>query len=164
MTKWHHEIQLTATALWLVLAGNVFSQEIEARVVHVKDGDTIVVAYLNGSQETIRLRGVDAPELKQAHGRKALSALTSHLYGQTAFLDGFGTDRYGRRIADAYVEGYWVNQAMIRTGHAWHYKDFSTDRRLAKAELRARRQQVGLWAGATPIAPWDYRARAKTRR
>jgi endonuclease YncB( thermonuclease family) len=33
-----------------------------ARVIEVIDGDTIVVAFANGSTDTIRLLGVDTPE------------------------------------------------------------------------------------------------------
>lgn len=34
----------------------------QARVIEVLDGDTVVVAFTDGSTDTIRLLGVDTPE------------------------------------------------------------------------------------------------------
>ena len=44
---------------------------------------------------------------------------------------------------------------------AWHYKQYSKDAALAKAETDAKEAKKGLWADPNPTAPWDYR-RGKT--
>jgi len=38
-----------------------------ARVIDVLDGDTVVVAFADGSTDTIRLLGVDTPNLAEQH-------------------------------------------------------------------------------------------------
>jgi 5-methylcytosine-specific restriction endonuclease McrA len=50
-----------------------------------------------------------------------------------------------------------LSLAIVRAGLAWHYKQYSTDRALADAELEARARKVGLWSHANPIPPWEYR-------
>ena len=44
-----------------------------ARVIDVIDGDTIVVAFADGSTDTIRLLGVDTPKVAQHHLRRGKS-------------------------------------------------------------------------------------------
>ena len=46
---------------------------------------------------------------------------------------------------------------LIKAGLAWHYKRYSSDPVLAKAEEQARRQKLGLWSMPNPIPPWEYR-------
>lgn len=50
---------------------------------------------------------------------------------------------------------------MVQEGMAWHYKQYSKDEALAKAETEAKEKKRGLWADANPIPPWDFR-RGKT--
>src|SRR5262249_13534065 len=46
---------------------------------------------------------------------------------------------------------------MVQEGLAWHYKDFSKDKDLAKAEREARKDKKGLWIDPNPIPPWQFR-------
>ena len=46
---------------------------------------------------------------------------------------------------------------MIQRGHAWHYKKYSSDKEMAKAELEAISAKIGLWKMKNAIAPWDFR-------
>jgi micrococcal nuclease len=44
---------------------------------------------------------------------------------------------------------------------AWHYKQFSKDEKMAKAEVEAREAKKGLWADSNPVAPWAFRRKKK---
>jgi hypothetical protein len=67
------------------------------------------------------------------------------------------TDRYGRTVAKVFVGETDVNMALVKAGLAWHYKAFSNDAGLAKAEEEARGKLAGLWADKNPIPPWEFR-------
>src|SRR4029077_12568729 len=76
-------------------------------VAHVVDGDTIVVAGT-----TLRLAGIDAPELGQTCqgaersfdcGRLVAGALRTYIAGRNLQCAASGTDRYGRTLARCFV-------------------------------------------------------------
>jgi len=46
---------------------------------------------------------------------------------------------------------------MVAEGYAWHYKQYSKDADLVKAEKEAREAKKGLWADPNPVPPWEYR-------
>ena len=82
------------------------------------DGDTCTTSQ----GEKIRLACFDTPELR---GRKAdpvpakaaRDHLRSMLVGQQVGIKRHTTDRYGRTVADLYLNGAPVGQLMVNTGH-----------------------------------------------
>src|SRR5687768_7699197 len=48
---------------------------IEGTVTRVVDGDTLIVEPANGAPLTVRVQGIDAPEMCQPHGPQAKQAL-----------------------------------------------------------------------------------------
>jgi micrococcal nuclease len=69
-----------------------------------------------------------------------------------------GTDRYGRLIADVILpDGKILNEELLKAGLAWWFRKYSRDERLAQLESAAKEARYGIWADASPIAPWDYR-------
>ncbi len=67
-------------------------------------------------------------------------------------------DRYRRTIADVILSnGRILNVELVSAGLAWHYKAYSTDTTLARAEQKAREKKAGLWTDPYPIPPWDWR-------
>ena len=50
---------------------------------------------------------------------------------------------------------------MIKAGYEWHYKYYNKSKEYADAEKNARNQKIGLWKGANPQAPWEYRRENK---
>lgn len=73
-------------------------------------------------------------------------------------LEVSGTDRDQRTLGTIYLGDQNVNLLMVRAGMAWHFKKYSDDQALDAAGKTARAEQLGLWSGFRPIAPWDYRA------
>jgi endonuclease YncB( thermonuclease family) len=68
-------------------------------------------------------------------------------------------DRYGRTVAEVLLpDGRNLNQEMVKAGFAWWYRQYAPgDDRLRHLETGARNGGVGLWADATPTAPWQWR-------
>ncbi|TCK48967.1 endonuclease YncB(thermonuclease family) [Xanthomonas vasicola] len=131
----------------------------------VTDGDTITVA-----QQRIRLWGIDAPESAQqctAHdgsawpcGRRAAAALDGYLLDKTVRCQRNDTDRYGRTVAECFVQGQSINAWMVRSGWAVAYRQYATA--FSADERIAQQQRRNLWQGAFQM-PADYRHDKKAR-
>lgn len=72
------------------------------------DGDTLVC-----NRQKVRLTNVYAAELNQTGGAAAKRRLQSLVGGREVTLRPFGHDRYGRLLAEAYVNGRRIEQADI---------------------------------------------------
>jgi len=142
--------------LLLLLAAE--PQTLTGRVVSITDGDSITVLS-NGAQVKIRLVGVDAPERKQPFGTRAREHLASLVHEKDVTIETSGQDRYGRTLGVVYVGGKNVNAAMVESGMAWHYVQYSKDKRLMIVEHDAREFKRGLWADPEPVPPWEWRRR-----
>ena len=84
-------------------------------------------------------------------------ALAEYIFKKDVKLITHGKDRYTRTIADVFYSKENINLKMIKNGFAWHYKKYSSDPVMAKAEQDARLGKIGLWQMGNAIAPWDYR-------
>ncbi|MBN1676622.1 MAG: thermonuclease family protein [Kiritimatiellae bacterium] len=105
---------------------------------------------------TVRLAGIDAPELTQPFGPEAKTVLTASTLGRIVRLEYEGTDRYGRILGDVFTGDIWVNLQLVRDGLAWRYPRCKATR-IRRAEQNARRAGLGLWADPQPLAPWLFR-------
>lgn len=138
------------------------------RVVKVTDGDTIHVLDQSTTRHKIRLSGIDAPERKQAFGRKSKENLSLMIARETIEVEYNKRDRYGRIIGKLIKDGQDINLLQIKNGFAWHYKYFQyeqsdIDRELySAAEVEARKKAVGLWS-APAVPPWDFRKLKKSQ-
>jgi endonuclease YncB( thermonuclease family) len=110
----HIVLVVTAVAsVWVspLSAGETFRGPVEARVVRVIDGDTFVAEALlwpgHRLAVTVRLRGIDAPELRSRCWRErraakvaraALEGMVGH--GPVAISNVAGGKYYGRVLAD----------------------------------------------------------------
>lgn len=131
-----------------------------AGLARVTDGDTI---RLEGV--TVRLRGIDAPELRQActgadgteHacGRLSASYLETLIGTSPVDCSGYDTDRYDRLLGDCRAgDGAAVvalNRSMVEAGWAVAFGDHERAEALARADRR------GLWA-------WEFERPADWRR
>ena len=125
---------------------------VEASVVRVVDGDTIVVAIGPPKGTKVRLIGMDTPERNQCLFQAATQRMRSLVEGKRVRLvrDVSSTDRYGRLLRYVYVGDVFVNGVMVSDGYAnaatfppdvAHAREFVALERIARAAHR------GLWAG-----------------
>ena len=151
---------LGRVCLWLVafaLASSVpFAQDFNAKVIGVADGDTISVLR-DGRRVTIRLDGVDCPEGGQDFSQRAKSFTSQMVFGKSVTVVPKELDKYGRLVARVIADGQDVSLALVQAGLAWHYKQYSSDKALAAAEVAARRAGAGLWSVTSPMPPWEFR-------
>lgn len=139
-----------------------YSQIYQAKIIGVKDGDTVEILYEN-KNKTVRLAHIDAPEKNQPYGKKAKQTLSDFCFGKEVKIVIAGKpDRYGRWIAELFYKNQNLNKALVRKGLAWHFTKYSKSENYADLERIARKKKEGLWQDAHPIAPWDWRKRKKT--
>lgn len=135
---------------------------ITAKVVGVKDGDTVVVLDSLNYQTTLRLAEVDCPEKAQAFGTKAKQFTSDAVYLKEVKYIVTDTDRYGRSIAKIYYDdNKYLSAEIIKTGFGWQYKQYSTSKLLASLEQEARTNKRGLWIDLNPIYPSEFRRNKK---
>jgi len=146
-----------------------------ATVTDVVDGDTVTVRLADGTSDTVRLVGVDTPEVHadadpaefgvpdteagqsclRRWGERASSFAAERLDGRQITLTfDPNLDRrgyYDRLLAYVAVdENGTLNYALVAAGYARVYdSDFGRQDRYRDAERRAREQDRGLWACAT---------------
>ena len=104
----------------------------KGKVVKVYDGDTITVATrLPYSDKwyrfSVRLAGIDSAEIKgktpneKAAALKARDALHDLIFGKIVKLKRVSTEKYGRLLADIYLEDLHVNKWLLDNGLAIPY-------------------------------------------
>jgi len=138
------------------------TERLIGKVIGVTDGDTIKV-LVDRKPVTVRLEGIDAPESKQSFGTRSKQALSKIVFGKTVVVNKTSEDRYGRTLGTIMLGRTDINAKMIEDGWAWHFKKYNKDERLAKLEQEARSAKRGLWADPNALAPWDYRARQRSK-
>ena len=147
-----------APALMAVPTPPATSQyDVSCRIVGVTDGDTATCLTADKQQIKIRMDQIDAPEIGQDFGSASKRALSDMIYGKEVELDTKEQDKYGRTVAEIYVDGQNVNKMMVALGMAWAYREYMRDAEYETLETQARRQSQGLWSQPNAIYPSDYR-------
>lgn len=150
-----------------------------ATVTEVIDGDTVTVRFEDGTTDTVRLLGIDAPETRgsntpgefegvpeTAAGRACLDraagdatrALVRRALGSRVRVAtdpaADERDRYGRLLAYLVRDGQNLDYWLVREGHARVYDSpFGLADRFYAAERTAQAERRGLWDCRTPATP-----------
>ena len=162
-------MRLITILIFYLLPFSVSAGTITGSVVRITDGDTLIVLDSNKVQYKIRLVGIDAPEKKQAYGKKSKDNLSDLVAGKHVVVEYDKLDRYKRILGKVKLSGEDVNLEQVEAGMAWHYKKYQneqsqSDRMMySEAESEARYAKRGLWYDPNPIPPWDYRRLKKPK-
>ncbi|WP_245781260.1 thermonuclease family protein [Celeribacter neptunius] len=128
-------------------------------VLRVVDGDTLVIGTV-----TLRLHGIDAPELAQScsdmQGRdwscgRWSKAVLERLAANGVDCAPIDIDRYERIVAKCQGADGDINAQMVQAGAAYAYEQYS--KAYVAQEAEARRAGIGLWRGGAED-PAIYRA------
>ena len=139
----------------------------------VIDGDSIVIR-----KESIRLHGIDAPEIRQICKKKdntpymcgviAKDTLKNFIERESLGLTQKKVycyyserDRYKRIIGKCYVgkdSKFNLNNAMVFAGQAVAYTKYSKD--YIEAQNKAKKMDIGIWQGEF-ILPEEWRRKNK---
>ena len=103
------------------------------RVIKVYDGDTITIASklpFNDSplyRLSVRLNGIDTPEIKgknddeKTAAKNARDALTALILNKYVTLKNIQSEKYGRILAEVYIDDLCLNEWMIKERYALKY-------------------------------------------
>lgn len=135
----------------------------ENQVMSIKDGDTFVVQYQDGTQQTIDLQHADAPEREQPFGREAMQFLKAEVLNKSITVTKDNT---------VLVNGKNLDLLMLQAGFAWHSPKnsattatFENQYAYNQAQTDAMNNQAGLWqlAHSLRVPPWVWRNQATER-
>jgi endonuclease YncB( thermonuclease family) len=151
--------------LMMVLACSTSARaEYIARVITVHEGDRLTI-YHDGRTETIRLQGIDCPELKQPYGKKAKQVMEAYVGAREVVVRSVQRDRQGSVLAEVLLmDGRSVALELVKEGLAWSRGGLNKGQNLADEEELARAAGKGLWADPDPVPPWKWKAPKKAAR
>ena len=135
-----------------------------ARVVTVHEGDRLTIHH-DGRNETIYLKDIDCPDLKQPYGKQAKLVTAAFIGNRDVVVRGLKRDKQGRVSAEVLLDdGRNVGHELLKEGLAWWRRSASSDAGLEVVEELARASGKGLWADSDPVPPWKWKAPKKTSR
>lgn len=112
-------------------------------VTEVIDGDSFKIS----NKQTIRLASLNAPAKEDCFGSEATNALTEKILNKRVVLNDLRTDRYGRIIAQVYINGMHVNNFMIKNGFAESTRQAGEETANIKiANDYAREKKIGIFS------------------
>jgi len=164
--KWRMVLCIFTITLVLFVPGILLAGQY--KVHRVIDGDTLVVQKV-ATKMTIRLVGIDAPETpfkKYGPGQPFSQTSTKHLAGlvlnRSIEIKPYVKDKYGRTLAEVFLEGRNINVEMIIVGLAEVYRGTPAPRQNLDpywgAEEEARKMGRGIWAlGKKYVSPREWR-------
>ena len=144
----------------------------------ISDGDTIKFTITEGSSVgtsmTVRLAGLDAPEVShrkgqegQPFGIESTTNLKRLIEGRAISLHQLDKDRYGRLVGLIYVGSSNVNLLQVSGGFAEVYREYLKTIPLPirdqfiEAERAAKANRIGIWSLSSYERPSDFRKRKK---
>ena len=119
-------ISLSFFMLLALVSCSLSSNSSSALIDSCYDGDTCRTS----SGERIRLACIDAPELRgkmadPVRGKAARDYLRSLVTKRIVGIRRINTDRYGRTVAELFVDEDNVQQLLVAAGHAEIYKKYA---------------------------------------
>jgi endonuclease YncB( thermonuclease family) len=116
------------------------------KVYKIADGDTFI---LERNKQTVRLFGINAPELTNCYGDKSSDRLSQLLSGRQVQLKEPVVDHFGRIVALVYVNGELINEKMIREGYAAYLSEPGSEKENMKsAHDFAVSHKLGIYSSA----------------
>src|ERR1041385_1965185 len=158
---------LIVLSLLLGLAAAASAATLQAKVIEVRSGNTIIVHNIN-RPVSVRLKETEPPEVGQPFNDSARDHLKALILDKPVTVEfTHFTDTY--LDARVFFNNVDIGSQMLRDGVAWYdhaldYELTQADRDLyAQCETAARAEKRGLWQDAAALAPWEYR-RLQTER
>ncbi len=131
----------------------------EGRVVRVVDGATLVVRLADKSEQTVRLRNIDAPETCQPGGAESTRSLVDMALGKNVQVSAAGRGPAGLLVAAVVLDEADLSRRQVEEGHAWSQRFRHDTGPLVKEERMARALRRGFHAAGQTELPADFRRR-----
>jgi hypothetical protein len=94
----------------------------------MRAGALVVALFVAPNYKTqikVRLESIDAPESKQALGKRSQQSLAQRCAAKTATVREKGKDRYGRALGWVVCDGVDANTEQVRLGMAWVFVKYA---------------------------------------
>ena len=140
-------------------------QGIEVNVARVVSGQTLEVASSESKTMSVRLIGIDAPDLQQQPWGQAAKQRLEAMIGTKPVLLEFDVqeqDSFGRRLAYVWQDGVLLNELLVTEGYVLSVErspNNKYDQRLARAQEWARLMGRLIWNPDSPmrLTPAEFR-------
>ena len=104
----------------------------KAKLLNVVDADTVDMlvdlGFYVGMKHRLRLYGINAPELNSSDPTERALAVKAKQFvldnltiGETYVIDTYKDDKYGRLLAEIWVDGAMLNKQLLINGFAKEY-------------------------------------------
>jgi len=157
MFRWNR-LNALLVALVFTATGAQAVESLTATVTEVVSPDRLRVDA-QGVVRDIRLYGVDCPEEGQPHHTEALAYVKEKALNKEVTVEILTQDSLGIDVARVILPGYVnLNHSLLSKGLGWWDEpNTPEDGVLKRYSATALVEEIGLWADAAPLAPWDYR-------
>lgn len=135
-----------------------------AEINFVFDGDTFKIKEETGEFKTIRLIGVDTPEVQSQYRNEECFGPEASKFAREAFLGAQvellkdpltdNLDKFERYLRNLKLEdGRLISEILLENGYATVYEpaNFAKKEEFRKLEERAREADLGLWGACTHL-------------
>lgn len=154
-------MRVTILFLSLFAIASAVAETVTVRPLWIHDGDTFKATLVNKAVMDCRIWGIDAPELDQAWGKVAKSALIELIHNKRVEITVKGNS-YNRQVVQVIANGRDIGLELIKMGLAWHSdKHASEMAEYQQAQKEAEKEKRGLWGDRKPIVPWKWRENRK---
>jgi hypothetical protein len=109
----------------VLFIGSSAASTLNAPVARVVDGDSLIV-LVDREQMRVRLKEIDAPELKQPYGKRSRQSLADLCAVKPARVVWTEKDRNGRLLARVWCSGIDPNAEQVRRGLAWVFVKYGS--------------------------------------
>ncbi len=115
-------------------------------VYKIADGDTFI---LENNKQTVRLFGLDTPEMNNCYGPESYARLDQLLKKRQVQIKEPVVDKFGRIVALVYVDGKLINEIMIKEGFAAYRSEPGSGKEAMKAAHEiAKTNKIGIYSKA----------------
>lgn len=132
-------------------------------VTYVVDGDTVWVRPPDGGKPlSVRMEGIDAPEICQSGGTAARDALKRQILGKRVVVQSRARDQYGRLVARIVLNKQDQGKRLVAQGLAWSYRSQTNPGPYAVQQVHAQTARLGMFAfvkAKAAVYPAEFRKR-----
>ena len=123
-------------------------------VTYVIDGDTVQVQSREGGRlASIRIDGIDAPEICQPGGVIARDVLMQRVLYKEVLIYDKAHDAYGRLVARIVLKGEDQGGWMVANGFAWASRYRNNASAYMTQQRTAQVSSLGIFSSATEVLP-----------
>lgn len=133
----------------------LYSQSFEGKVIRVIEGD-VLLFQTTDSTFTVRLYGVDAPDIGQIFSTETIKYLEDYLWADARITMKKNFNQDGINVTLS-IRDKNINKELVKNGYAWYDRIHCVDADLARSEEQARDKKLGLWINKNPVPPWEFR-------